>query len=171
MPGTTSNNGFRYPLATEAPDGPGAILALASDLDASFIVAGTWTPTLGGGSGAAIGANPVVYGNYFRIGKSVQARGRIIFGSSASFGTGAATISGFPAVIDVSRNTSSGYGMFVNGVNTTPVVLQVADGSNMQIRTLVSQAAGSNVSGGYGYALGTPPQSSELRFVLDLTTT
>jgi hypothetical protein len=170
MPGTTPNNGFRYPLSTEAADGSGGMLALATDLDNAFIVASTWTPAIGGGSGAAIGANPVVYGNYFRIGKYVQARGRIIFGSSASFGTGAATVTGFPATIDTARATSSGYGTFINGTTTYPVSFQIADGSNMQIRVPQGASTG-NISAGYAFALGAPAQSTELRFVLDLTTT
>lgn len=36
MPGTTPTLALRYPLATEAPDGPGAMLALATDVDNSL---------------------------------------------------------------------------------------------------------------------------------------
>lgn len=42
MPGTTAKSGFHYPLSTEAPDGPGAVLSLANDLENVFNRHATW---------------------------------------------------------------------------------------------------------------------------------
>lgn len=167
MPGTTPNNGFRIPLATEPPDAPGQILQLATDLDNALVLAGTWIPQLGGGSGATVGANAIAEGSFTRIGKHVAAKGRLVFGSTASFGSGAATIAGLPNTMVAAR--SAGHGHYVSGTSIIPVTFLAVDGANFQIRPL--QGNTGNATGSYAFSLGTPAQSTELRFAFDMTTT
>lgn len=40
MPGTTTNLGLRYPVGSDAPDGPGAVSQLAADVDGYLRVGG-----------------------------------------------------------------------------------------------------------------------------------
>lgn len=167
---TTTNNLFRTPSGAvgEAPDGPGGMATLADDIDA-LIQQGNWYPTIGG-SAAAPGANFAQNGKYFRVGKHISAKGRIVFGSSATWGTGTPVIAGMPIPSGgMDQNLSNGYGTF-QGI---PVILTPVDATYMSIRVMQSAgaAAGTNTNLGTAAAqsLGTPPQSSILRVTLDIT--
>jgi hypothetical protein len=166
---TTPNNAFRVPGPTDAPDGPGAIFNLATDVDNLIVSAGLWTPALGGGSGASIGTGGTVSGKYLRIGKHINAKGRIVFGTGASFGAGNATIAGLPGSID--STLSSGYGTYYTTAAPTfgnPVLFSGTDGANLVIRAIVSQPSGSLTNFAGGSSLGTPAANSMLIFALDL---
>lgn len=166
MPGTTPNLAFRYPLATEAPDGPGGMLALATDVD-NALKGVNWFPSLGGGSGATVGSGGGSDGKYTQIGKHVSAKGRLLFGSSASFGAGTATVSNLPGPIDTQHST--GYGFYIpTSGNPIPVFLTPFDGANMVIRPVQSSTAGSVSSLAIASTIGTPAQSAVLLFTLDL---
>lgn len=161
---TTPNLALPYPAATAAPDVPGDVFALANSLD-GILGGGIWVPALGGGFGAAIGANPATGGRFLAIGKHVTAKGYIAFGAGASFGTGTATLTGLP--VTMNTDLSNGYGWYQNGGTLIPVHFTPLDGANLAIRPVVSNGTSVALLG-TGPNIGTPPQSSVLRFALDL---
>lgn len=86
MPGTTPLFGLRYPLSSEAPDGPAQLLALATDVENTLnaevpqgasptldgIVAGTgWS--IGTHVAAKVGPLAIVHGTVTRTGASTAA--------------------------------------------------------------------------------------------------
>lgn len=163
---TTPKLGLRYPSASDAPDGPGAFFNLATDVE-NTLGGGSWAPRLGG-SGATMGGNAGSDGTFFASGKHVTAKGRIVFGSSASFGGGVATVTSLPNTIDVSHSTGYGFYLPTSG-NPVPVFFVGVDGANLAIRPVQGSGAGSPTTLGLGFNLGTPPQSSQMIFTLDLT--
>lgn len=121
-----------FPDASDAPDGPGAIYALATKLD-GILGGSNWQPLLGG-TGASGGANPAGDGSYLRIGRLAFFSGRIVFGASASFGTGTAAIINFPFGLDMNHATGKGHFQQVDGSgnllgNPIPVFLTGGSGS------------------------------------------
>jgi hypothetical protein len=160
----TSAVALPYPAASDPPDGPGAIYNLATTLD-GLLGAKTFAPVIAGGGGAALGTSGGSDGSYIRVGKHVTAKGRLLFGSGASFGTGTATVSNLPASIDT--NHSTGYGWFQSGGTSVPCMFTPADSANMAIRPIIG-GSGSFSTLGTASAIGTPAQSSALIFTLDL---
>ena len=167
MPDTTPKLGLHYLKPSDPPDLSGGLFGLAVDLD-NILGGGAWSPNLI--SGASVGNDAVGYpGKFLRIGAHVIAKGRIGIGSSATFGTGAATINGLPFTFNV--DLSVGYGVYLpNGGNPVPLTLiPAANGVEMQIRPHLSSTNGTLVGLGFAYHLGTPPQGSSILFDLDLT--
>lgn len=165
--GSTPKLALPYPDGGDPPDVPGDMYNLALALE-NAIAGGVWGPTLGGGNGATLGSSPGYDGTYSLFGKHVVAKGRLVFGSSASFGTGTATISSLPGTIDTAH--SSGYGMFLPpSGDPVPVFFNAIDGANLAIRPVKSSTPGSVAGLGIAFNIGTPAQSSQLIFTLDLT--
>lgn len=136
------------------------------DLEQAFDQ-GSAYPGIGGGGGATLGANGFGDGTFFRVGKHTTIKGRLVFGSSASFGGGTATVNGLGITIDTAHST--GYGAFVpTSGSPVPVVFTPMDGANMVIRPVMGNGSAATYLG-VGFNLGTPPQSSVLLFTLDLT--
>ncbi len=171
MASLTTAKGLRYPAGTTGvpPDVVGDIRNLAQDVDPQLATVGGWLPAFGGGAGAALGANSVTDGQYTLVGKSLQLRGRILFGSSASFGAGTATISGFPNGLTIDQFHNTGYGYYQSGSTYVPCAFTYLDGANMAIRPHISGGSGSTSTLGAGFNIGTPTQSSVLIFTFDLT--
>jgi hypothetical protein len=88
----TPTYGLRYPSGSDAPDGPQQIQDLAEDVEdtlgdghAAWI---SWSPIW-----TATDVNPVLgdgsrYGRYCKIGRTVHFSGKVLFGSTTSYGTG-----------------------------------------------------------------------------------
>lgn len=158
---TTPNNALRYPSPGDAPDGPGAIYNLASDVD-NFLGYGTWTPVLGG-TGAGLGSGGTTTGSWSRTSKQLTYSGRLAFGSGGSFGTGTPALLGWGASLNTALAMGTGIYVPASGGNALPVMLHPINPSQMVIRILV------NNTYGYAYAV-TPAQSDLLLFTINGTT-
>lgn len=90
---TTANRLYPYPIASDNVRPYEDIQALADAVDADvnpiFTAWTAYTPTHTSDTGSpTLGTGGVVGGRYKQIGKTVHYRGRLKFGTGASFGTG-----------------------------------------------------------------------------------
>jgi hypothetical protein len=157
--GTTTNNGFRYPAATDPPDGPGGLFNLASDVDAALI-SGTWTPVLGG-TGASSGSGATIEGTYTRTIKGWQFNGTFLLGSGASFGSGTAAIN-----LPVNLKNAVGTGFYLAPTGS-PVFLGLYPSVAPASASGSTYYFGLASNGAQLFTIGTPPSGARLQFLID----
>jgi hypothetical protein len=88
----TTPNGLPYPAATDVPDVPADVQALAEQIDTDVFSAwSAYTPTISG-TGWALG-NGTIAGYFRKSGRTVKFRILVTFGSTSSYGTGGLTFS------------------------------------------------------------------------------
>ena len=105
----------------------------------------TWTPAISG-TGWAIG-NAVVAGRYKRVGdKTIACRGRITFGSTSTFGTGALTLS-LPVNGDVTTNSIGDWQIVSGSVYFGRCVLTATTALTCYSQTAANGTHGSMVQG------------------------
>jgi hypothetical protein len=150
--------GLPYPAATDAPDGPGAIYALETTLENGPLNQSGWSPGLGG-TGVAVGTSGSTDGYVVRLGKRVSYHGRILFGTSASLGTGTPAVTGLNSYGNLDVRYAIGRGWY-HPVSGAPTSLLLVPQNGSQFLVLI---------GSTGASAGsiTPAQNDQLHFVVD----
>jgi hypothetical protein len=157
---------LRYPGPTDPPDGAGAVANLAADLDA--LLGGQSAPPAIGGTGANVGTSGGSDGSCLKIGKFGIWRGKLTFGSSASWGTTVTKLAGFPIGIDPGRSSGIAFWQKADGSYLVPFLLVGVDAATMQLRTISGNGTGQFSNLGFPSQIGNPDQSSTLTVIGDL---
>jgi hypothetical protein len=159
--------GLPYPAASVPPDIPGDIYNLAVGLENGPLAQGVFGPGFGG-TGATLGATGGTSGYYVRTGKRMTYFGRLLFGSSASWGTGSAVVTGLNLAGDFNTSIVDGTGWFDCGPNggananqRINIKLTPLNGSQFYIHVANTSPLGS------AFSLPGPAQSAELHFKID----
>lgn len=93
----TPNYGFRYPAGSDTPNGPAQIQNLAEDVEDTLgdglVAWQSWNPIWTAASVNPVLGNGSRYGRYVKLGRIVHFSGKILFGSTTTYGTGFYSIS------------------------------------------------------------------------------
>lgn len=147
----TTTNGIPYPTATDAPNVPADVQALATFLD-PILAWQAYTPVIGG-TGWSLGGGGTIAGTWCKIGKTVHFRVVVTLGTSG-YGTGGMTVTlptasdgvnaeGVQQYFDTSGAVRYGGAVLIQTTTATPYVgPAAAGGSDRGVTSTVPVASG-----------------------------
>lgn len=173
MPGTTAIYGLRYQEPNDAPNGAALGANLAADVESQLaridgditdtnsalttlsgsLTTGAWsawTPALTGASSGGTIGNGTMVARSTKLGRLVVCEFDLTFGSTTSFGTGAALLT-IPATARATTPGVIGTGFLADGSNRTVFVINLQSTTQINFMTY----NGVFVSAGSPYTMGS----------------